>query len=342
MAEAFIYNIMGRGNDGALDRVLNGPTTEVWIDPWVTHLRSLGVKFRLGQSVEALETSGGSISSARVRSSTGTVTNVEADWFVCAMPAEVVRELWSADILSLDPSLEGMNNLVTDWMTGIQFFLKDTIDIGQGHATFIDSPWALTGLTQAQFWRDDFAATYGDGNAVDCLSVDISSWDAPGMLYGKPANRCSPDEVRDEVWAQIKAHVEDNGEQVLPDGILHSWFLDPAIKWNPVTGASTNDEQLLINTADSLKDRPRAATAIPNLFVAGDYVQTDIDLATMEGANESGRAAANAILDAAGSNAEPATMYKLYDPPEFQALKKLDAQRFKRGQRNLLDGYPRS
>jgi uncharacterized protein with NAD-binding domain and iron-sulfur cluster len=337
MAEAFIYNMMGRGNDGALDRVLNGPTTEVWIDPWVTHLRSLGVEFRLGQTVEALETSDGSISGARLRSASGASTTVEADWFVCAIPAERARELWSSDILDLDPSLEGMNDLVVDWMNGIQFFLRDKADLGGGHATFIDSPWALTGLTQAQFWRDDFAATYGDGEAVDCLSVDISDWDSPGILYGKPANRCSPEEVKNEVWAQIKAHVEDNGETVLPDGILHSWFLDPAIKWNPATGTNANDEPLLINTVNSWELRPKATTAIPNLFLAGDYVQTDIDLATMEGANESGRAAANAILDAADSSAERATMYKLYDPPEFAALKKIDAQRFKRGQRNALE-----
>ncbi|TXL61136.1 hydroxysqualene dehydroxylase [Aeromicrobium terrae] len=338
MAEAFIYNIMGRGNDGALDRVLNGPTTEVWIDPWVTYLRSIGVQFRVGQSVEALETSGGSISSARVRDTAGNVTNVEADWFVCAMPAEKARELWSNDVLSLDPSLEGMNELVVDWMNGIQFFLRDSADIGSGHATFIDSPWALTGLTQAQFWREDFAKTYGDGTAVDCLSVDVSNWDTPGILYGKPANRCTAEEVKNEVWAQIKAHVEDNGENVLPDGILHSWFLDPAIKWNPATGTNSNDEPLLINTVGSWDLRPEARTAIPNLFLAGDYVKTDIDLATMEGANESGRAATNAILDAADSNAERATMYKLYDPPEFKALKKIDAQRYKRGLRNLFQG----
>ena len=208
--------------------------------------------------------------------------------------------------------------------------------LGRGHATFVDSPWALTALTQAQFWRDDFAATYGDGTAVDCLSVDISNWDEPGILYGKPAKQCTAEEVKNEVWAQLKAHLEDNGESVLPDGVLHSWFLDPAIKWNPATGTNSNDEPLLINTVNSWDLRPEATTAIPNLFLAGDYVRTDIDLATMEGANESGRAATNAILDASDSTAERATMYKLYDPPEFKALKKVDAQRYKRGQRNLF------
>ena len=60
-------------------------------------------------------------------------------------------------------------------------------------------------------------------------------------------------------------------------------------------------------------------------------MQTDIDLATMEGANESGRAAVNALLEATGSKAEPAEMYKLYDPPEFEPLKAVDRDRLQAG-----------
>ncbi|WP_329089905.1 hypothetical protein OG979_36450 [Actinomadura citrea] len=52
--------------------------------------------------------------------------------------------------------------------------------------------------------------------------------------------------------------------------------------------------------------------------MAGDYVRTHVDLATMEGANESGRAAVNALLD---------------------GLKKLDAQRYRSGL-NLFDTLP--
>ena len=73
------------------------------------------------------------------------------------------------------------------------------------------------------------------------------------------------------------------------------------------------------------------------MFLCGDYVQTDIDLATMEGANESGRAAVNALLEASGSTAEPAQMYKLYDPPEFEALKAVDAVLYSQGLPNALD-----
>jgi uncharacterized protein with NAD-binding domain and iron-sulfur cluster len=338
MAEAFLMTIQGRGNDGALDRVLDGPTNEAWIDPWVRHLRALGVRFFVGQTVEALDIRGRRIAAARVRDRHGRRRRVDADWFVCAMPAERARRLWTREVLELDPELEQMNALRVDWMNGIQFFLRGRVDLTHGHVAFVDSPWALTGLTQAQFWRPRrFRRRYGDGAAVDCLSIDISDWDTPGILYGKPAKRCSRRQVKEEVWAQIKAHLEDTGERVLSDDILHSWFLDPAIVWNRDRRRNRNDEPLLVNTIGSWDKRPAAGTAIPNLVLAGDYVQTDIDLATMEGANESAREAANEILRRSGSRAEPARKFRLFDPPEHNAAKRVDAERFRVGLPNVLD-----
>ena len=73
------------------------------------------------------------------------------------------------------------------------------------------------------------------------------------------------------------------------------------------------------------------------MFLAGDYIQTSIALATMEGANESGRAAVNAFLDASGSKAQRVPTYSLYVPPEFEAAKRADAELYRRGQPNVLD-----
>ncbi len=336
MGEAFVYNIMGRGNDGSVDRVLDLPTNEAWIRPWVRHLRSLGVRFVMGQRVESLAVRGGRITAARMRDRRGRRSLVRADWFVSAMPAERARRLWSRDVLAVDPRLELMDDLFTDWMVGIQYYLRRKVDITRGHITFIDAPWALTALTQAQFWPErDFPEAYGDGRAVDSLSVDISNWDAPGILFGKPAKRCTAQEVAQEVWAQIQQH-HTAGDK-LPDGIVHSWFLDPGIRWDPAAGRNRNATPLLVNTVGSWERRPTARTKIPNLFLAGDYVRTNVDLATMEGANESGRAAANAILDAADSPAEKVEMFTLYRPPEFEALKAADAELYRAGQPNVFD-----
>ena len=338
MAEAFLYNFQGRGNDGAADRVLNAPTNEAWIDPWVNLLRHKGVRFHVGQQVDALEVHGGRIRHARTRDRHGRRRFIEADWFVSAMPAERARRLWSREVLRVDPHLKAMDELFVDWMNGIQFYLSKPLDVVRGHMTFIDAPWALTALTQGQFWAArKFTRDYGDGTVVDSFSVDISDWDSPGIVYGKTAKRCTREQVAKEVLEQIKAHLNDNGSDVLTDDMIHSYHLDPAIAWHPAKRRNSNDEPLLVNTVGTWEKRPQAVSKIPNLFLAGDYVQTNIDLATMEGANESGRAAVNAQLEQSASKAAPVTMFELYDPPEFDAAKQADAELFKAGQPNALD-----
>jgi uncharacterized protein with NAD-binding domain and iron-sulfur cluster len=202
---------------------------------------------------------------------------------------------------------------------------------------YADSPWSLTTVNQAQFWDvRDFRADYGDGEAVDCLSVCVSDWDKPGILYGKTAKRCTREEVVREAWAQLKDALNDTGGTVLDDADLHSWFMDPA-----VTGAGgpdpRNREQLLVHPTGTLYKRPTAATAVPNFFLAGDYVRTDVDLATMEGANESARRAVNALLDADGSAADRCRVWTLYRPPELEPLKRVDEARYRLGLPNTFD-----
>ncbi|MBS9375736.1 hydroxysqualene dehydroxylase [Rhodococcus sp. B50] len=334
MGQAFVWNAMGTVPQyGHLDRLLSAPTNEAWIDPWAQLLRGLGVKFEMGWAAEALEFSGGRITGARVVDGAGNRARAEADWFVTAMPVERAVSLWSPEILSADPRLEGMNALVTDWMVGIQYFLRRPTPITPGHVAYLGSPWALTSISQAQFWRGDFAQRYGDGSAHDCLSVDISDWDTPGILYGKTAKQCTPEEIAREVWAQMAACLED-GTGAIDENDIVSWFLDPGVEWGP--GGATNDTPLLINTAGSLANRPEPHTAIPNLFLAGDYVRNDIDLATMEGANESARAAVGALLQTAGSPAEPPALYTLHEPPELEPLRRIDADRYRAGLPHML------
>jgi hypothetical protein len=82
----------------------------------------------------------------------------------------------------------------------------------------------------------------------------------------------------------------------------------------PIHHEDSDAEPLLVNTIDSWASRPEAWTEIGNLFLASDYVRTHTDLATMEGANEAGRRAANAILDAVGSTAPRAAVFPLHEP----------------------------
>jgi uncharacterized protein with NAD-binding domain and iron-sulfur cluster len=78
-------------------------------------------------------------------------------------------------------------------------------------------------------------------------------------------------------------------------------------------------------------------TAIGNLFLAGDWVRTNINVTTMEGANEGARQAVNALLDAAGSAAPRCSLHGLFRPPEFEPLKAVDRARYREQQPNLFD-----
>ncbi|WP_256356306.1 FAD-dependent oxidoreductase [Streptomyces sp. PKU-EA00015] len=337
LLEAFVFNALGRGADGPLDRILDAPTNEAWIDPWVAHLTSLGVRFRVGWSVREMAYGDGRITAAVVEDPQGARRAVTADHYVSAMPVEHARRTWGPALRAADPQLARCDRLHTDWMTGIQFYLTERAPLLHGHLNCVDSPWALTAIQQAGHWPDrDFPADYGDGTVVDCLSVDVSEWDRPGILYGRTAKQCTRAEVAKEVWAQLKAALNDTGRTVLKDSALHSWFLDPGVD-GLGTPNPTNEDELLIHPVGTFHLRPTAATAIPNFYLAGDYVSVDIDLATMEGANASARQAVNALLNRTGSAAPRCTVTPLFRAPEFEALKRHDRARLRWGLPNAFD-----
>jgi uncharacterized protein with NAD-binding domain and iron-sulfur cluster len=332
---ARFLNQLGSGGD-ALDRLLNGPTNDVWIQPWLDHLRASGVDYRLDTTVTGLSVTGGRVTGAVIDRGDGP-EEVAADEFVLALPVERAREVIPADVAAAAPELRGLASLKTEWMNGIQYYLSEPAPLVAGHVNYLDSPWALTSVSQQQFWPAFPLATgFGDGSIQDVLSVDISNWTTKGIRYGKPAIECTAEEIADEVWQQIKAHLDNVAGEDLPDRIRSSWFLDPAITF-PSTGQASNDEPLLVNTAGSWFNRPDATTSIANLFLASDYVRTSTDLATMEAANEAARRAVNAILEKHRISEEPCEIFELEEPPYLEELRDLDVDRFASGQPNLLD-----
>jgi uncharacterized protein with NAD-binding domain and iron-sulfur cluster len=62
-------------------------------------------------------------------------------------------------------------------------------------------------------------------------------------------------------------------------------------------------------------------------------VQTDFDIASMEAACESGRAAADAVLAGTGSNADRVPTFQRYSAAEFDTAKRIDAERYRCGRR---------
>ena len=144
--------------------------------------------------------------------------------------------------------------------------------------------------------------------------------------------RCSREEVVRETWNQLKRSLNDAGDEVLRDEDLHSWFLSANIENDPARpGWLRNSEPLLVNHVDTWALRPEATTAIPNLFLASDYVRTHTDLATMEAANEAARRAVNGLLDAVKFDGSRCELWPLHEPEILLPWRLHDAARYQAG-----------
>lgn len=228
-----------------------------------------------------------------------------------------------------------------DWMAGIQFYFERPLDIAPGHLVGLDSDWALTAIEQTQFWDDvelgrniksilsvDISAWNKKGRkirkeAFNCDANEIAEevWAQLSEMLNKP-NRA--DVLRKDMLVgrclkqNVSYHLDDTivercdrKKQAAYErarGLDFSTVDKPEAEadqhvdgymWGP--RRLFNAEPLLINRIGTRKLRPSALTSIANLFLAGDYVMTDTDLACMEGANEAARRAVNGILEAASS-----------------------------------------
>ncbi|MGE3546008.1 MAG: FAD-dependent oxidoreductase, partial [Kofleriaceae bacterium] len=120
------------------------------------------------------------------------------------------------------------------------------------------------------------------------------------------------------------------------DELLHSWHVDDDLDYS---GGSPPDNRsrLLVHPPGSWAVRPEASTAVPNLVLAGDYVRTSTDLASMEGASEAARRAVNTILRRSASASTPARLWDLVEPAGFDSWKALDERLYLGGNRHLFE-----
>ncbi|MFN3530157.1 MAG: FAD-dependent oxidoreductase [Bacteroidia bacterium] len=338
---------------GNTDCVLNGPTNDVWLNPWLSYLTEKGVKYVKGKETVELLLTDNQISGALIRDvDNPTVTQiVTGDYYLLAVPVEVAAKLITPELLKADASLKNIIKLApnVEWMNGIQFYLTEPFNMHRGHTIYANSNWALTSISQIQFWQDYDIGSRFDGTVKGVLSVDISDWTNPGNFNKKAAQDCTIDEVKEEVWKQLKQEINSSlGHERLRDDMLRFVHLDSDIypssdepsplftKTLPTPEANkvhhlSNKEPLLVNQVNTWTLRPNSYTAIPNLFLASDYIKTNTDLATMEGANEAARRAVNNIIMSSGLKAEMCKIWKYETPLVLKELQLLDKKRFDKG-----------
>jgi hypothetical protein len=240
--------------------VLPGDLQAVFIDPQVRELEESGVDIRYDADVTGVVMRDGRVAAVALRDGTA----LSADVYTLCTPFEVTRTWLTDSFYQADPELGNLHFLEAQPMAALHLRLRREIpDLPREHVFFHGSHYALSCIELSRLWPEP------DGRLQ--LSFISSN-------YG-PLNNVSREGAKDLLLEEIGEYLP-----IAPDDI-ESWELN-----------TNADVPLFINTIGAWPNRPRSKSRIQNLYLAGDFVKNEIDLACMEGAVSAALETAGQIL----------------------------------------------
>jgi hypothetical protein len=279
--------------------LLRGPSSEAWFEPWVAHLRTLGVQFRFGERLHRFDHEGDRITVAWLESG----ARVEADLHVLA-----TNPYAAADIVERTPTLVALPTLCDfrpltadppHVQVSFRLAFTERIHWPRLRCALVvaDSEFNLTLFAEEQVWSNN--VDLGDGVAslwtgTACVSK------APGQLHGLPLERCTRQQFIDEVSHQLlrceslDALVrEANDGRPLASFAIHLIEIWP--EWTFSPEGIRGRQPKWVNTTHTQRWLPDQRSPLSNLVIAGAHTRTEADVWSIEAAVESGRRAARLV-----------------------------------------------
>ena len=251
-------------------RILDGSLYDKWIVPLQRRIEALGGKLHLGHRLERLEIGDRALTRLHFRETAAASAEVavEVDREILAIPCEKLWPLLDDRVIARVPELARTRYLRSLPMAALNLYFDRRIaDMPRGHINLVGSAYALSFIDVSAYWRE------ATGSVLQVIASDYTALLAASPAY---AERCIVDELMRRIPALREATV------------VRSNFL-PHL-----------DEPLFMNDVGAWAYRPDAATSLPNLYLAGDYCRSAIDLVSMEGAVSTGLLAAEAVRKDAG------------------------------------------
>ncbi|HKO90744.1 MAG TPA: FAD-dependent oxidoreductase, partial [Polyangiaceae bacterium] len=308
------------------DRVLRGPTSHTWIEPWVTSLKALGVEFVQGDAGRAERVH---VENGRVTGITsGSGERLTADAYVLAMPVGPLQELVkSSGLADAGADFDALSRVdlrtQTSEMVGIQLYTSVPFQTQPGHLFFPDSQYGLTAISQLEIWDEEHILPLRARGVHGVLSIDITQWrtDPFGKTppaFPLPIAASTSQELCDLVVRQLGVYQLQSGAPLLhPEHVLHH-HVDDDID----LATEVNRSELLVHPPGTWARRPLAQSSLPGLYFGSDFAKNPADLATMEGACSAGKLAARAVLERHAPSAPPIIVHELVqelEPPWLEA-----------------------
>ncbi|HKV64323.1 MAG TPA: hydroxysqualene dehydroxylase HpnE [Candidatus Acidoferrum sp.] len=207
-----------------------------------------------------------------------------ADAYVFAVPHTALAELLPESVKQSDPSLSNLDKIKVAPITGVHFWFDRTV-MREPFVTLLDT------TTQ---WIFNKTALYADSNGEEKNSA-LGQYLQLVISASYELLQKSRQEIIDLCLAEVRHALPAAREAQLVKATV---IKEAAATFSPEPGVD--------------RYRPKQQTAIPKLFLAGDWTATGWP-ATMEGAVRSGYLAAEALLRAEGA---PRTFLQRDLPPD--------------------------
>jgi hypothetical protein len=197
---------------------------------------------------------------------TETLHVTDDDDVILALPLGQLGNLVTPDVAMWAPQLAQVRYLRTEPMISMDLFFKKKLSgLPNGITMLLDSPYEMSFFDNSQTWTD-ISSDRTVLNVIASNADTLVAYDDKDII----------DALLDELSHYIEYKRDD-----LFDCRTH---------------LQTNvGEELFVNQVGSWQWRPQATCGIPNLYIAGDYCKTLIDVVTIEAAAVSGLMAAEAL-----------------------------------------------
>jgi hypothetical protein len=266
--------------------LLRGSTYEKLIEPFERRLQTLGCDIRKATAVRSVTLVDGK---PRIRTQAGGGAEIDApptDYVVFATPPGALAHLiltgpGGERIVDAVPELAELRALRCEAIPVADVYFKRKIDgFPKDQVALTESAADLTVLDISQLWT-------GDPNMQDRTAVVLAASNGYALPSANP---------QEQGFLMIRTL-----HDYLPVFNPGAYWGDPDsdIDWDKSLFRSNEANKIFLNEVGSWGRRPVAAyPALPNVFFAGDFCQTEVDMATVEAAVESGMNAAAALQEA--------------------------------------------
>jgi uncharacterized protein with NAD-binding domain and iron-sulfur cluster len=321
--------------------VMKKPTSEAFINPLVTLLKSKGVEFIYNCDLKKINFNNNIISNCIITKTTLNGILVEetinSDDYVIAINPNNCYEIFNnsnmTKLAKQHKKLEITNNQIS---FRLGFKNKINFKSNRSGIVILDSPYNITFYPQENF----FNVPIDTNKKINSLwsGTCIQTYNN-GILFNKPATSINKDQLIEEIIAQIlrceelqNEIKELNGKILEKNDIIHTEIWDDWY-WNGTNLESKNKKW--VNTVYNEPYKPRQNTDYKNLYLAGAHTKNSLKIWSMESACESGKRAANFILK---KNNLPLCKYFVHKKPSyFTFFEKYDDYLFKKKLPGIID-----